>query len=783
VHEALEDRRLQGAVRAATERLSSAYGRVAAETSDFDDLRRRAAEIRRRTLLQLDRHLETLADNVERNGGHVYFAADAAAARAYVLALAHRHGVRRVVKSKSMISEEIELNHALEASGVEAVETDLGEYIVQQAGEVPSHIIIPALHKTVEQVSGLFSSIVGRDLPPDPPQLAAMARAVLRDRFLTADMGVSGVNFAVAESGTLAIVSNEGNVDMCTTLPRVHVALMGMERLVPSWDELPPLLRILPMAGTGQRITTYVTFLSGPRRPQEPDGPDETHLVILDNGRASILGTEFADVLRCIRCGACLNVCPIYRNIGGHAYGAVYPGPVGAVLSPLLMGDAAADLPYASSLCGACSEACPVGIPLHDLLIKHRQRYVSEGKSPPAERLAFHLLAQTWSRPGTFRFANEVGSRVLRVLGGLPGGDSAWIGRLPGPGAGWTDERDFPAPRGEPFHRRWSRLAREATEPEGTNADRGPRPTSSHHVDPEGTSPPRPRGEPATPLHTDPGLPDLLPTASDGRAAFLARVHAHLSRGAAHAGPAMPGGPLWGSASPAPRSLLPRFVEEITRVVGSAEAVSTPAAAMAAVVELLAGAGATSAVLSEDIPLDLGQLSAALEARDIAAIRYDARPQGHDPGPSPDARGPLWGTTQGGGPSGDSPRQVQDAPTPDDPTKGGTTHGWREATAQAMAGVTGAAYGIADTGTVVLMAGRLPALLPPIHVVVLEASCLLPDLATVCSLLGERGRAFTLPSGVVLATGPSRSSDIGGNIVRGVHGPGRVHVIFLDPSN
>jgi len=776
VHEALNDQRLQGAVRVATERLSNGYGAAAAASDDFAALRHQAGEIRRRAIAELDSHLERFATAFERNGGHVYFARDAAAARRYVLDVAQRNGVRRVAKSKSMISEEIELNHALGAAGIEAVETDLGEYIVQQAGEMPSHIIIPALHKTVGQVADLFSSVVGRDLPPDPPQLMAAARVVLREQFLAADMGISGVNFAVADSGTLAIVSNEGNVDLCTTLPRIHVALMGMERLTPTWADLAVLLRVLPAAGTGQRITTYNTFITGPRRADEPDGPDEIHVVILDNGRADILSTEFADVLRCIRCGACLNVCPIYRNIGGHAYGTVYPGPIGAVLSPLLFGDAARELPYASSLCGACTEACPVGIPLHDLLIKHRQRDVAQGRAPASEGLAFRLLAQAWSHPGTFRWSTRMGGHLLRMLGGLPVvGQGAWISRLPGPGAGWTQQRDFPTPHGEPFHQRWSRLFGEQEQDLAAVAELEPTGAQPHPPTPgPGDAVPHvPEvGEPVHPAETGdplprPGAPEVgeprpgpeqgeprpAPGGAEG-AEFLARVRdnlrrapqpAHLPSGVHQTPPIS--GPAGAPDGPAtPHQLAARFIVELEKVAGTAQVVASPEQAITAIVEQLVAQGVSTALLSDPVPLDTHQLEQALALRGITSLAWRDSPQALV---TPATRSLL-----------------------------------REVAAGAMAGVTGSVFGIADTGTIMVTSGagvgRLPPLLPPCHVSVLRLSRVLPDLAAACHVLGQWGDAVRLPTGVVLQTGPSRSSDIAGQIVRGVHGPGRVHIVIMD---
>lgn len=467
---ALSDGRLQGAVRLATERIQAAYAHQRESLPEFGALRQRASEIRRRTLEQLDSHLARLADQMVGHGCTVYFADDAASACAYIVGLAQREGVRMVVKSKSMIGEEIEINHALEQAGITPVETDLGEFICQLAQEPPSHLLAPAMHKTRGQIADLFSTLTGRPVSDDPEQLTALARTLLREKFLTADMGISGVNFGVAESGTLTLVSNEGNGRMCTSVPRLHVALMGMERVVPTWEDLAVLMRILPLAATGQPISTYYSLLSGPRRSDEPDGPEQMHVVIVDNGRSQILGTEFQDILRCIRCGACLNVCPIYRNIGGHAYGTTYSGPIGAVLSPLLLGDQARDLPYASSLCGACTEVCPVGIPLHDLLIEHRARDVERRQGLSAEHAAFSALSQTWQTPALYRLSAEAGAVGLRALSR----GRRWIPLLPGPGAAWTEKRDFPTPPGSPFHTRWQQVSSEQVTPvpppDGENA-------------------------------------------------------------------------------------------------------------------------------------------------------------------------------------------------------------------------------------------------------------------------------------------------------------------------
>jgi L-lactate dehydrogenase complex protein LldF len=314
-----------------------------------------------------------------------------------------------VVKSKSMASEEIGLNEHLEAAGIEVVETDLGEFIVQVAGEAPEHIIMPAIHKSREQVRDLFEPLAGRELGTDPADLINFARGHLRERFLSAPVGVTGVNFAVAETGTVVMVTNEGNGRMCSSLPRVHIAVMGMERVVAQASDLAVLLPLLTRSATGQKISSYVSMLSGPRRGDEGDGPDEMHVVILDNGRARVRETSYRSVLNCIRCGACQNVCPVYRQVGGTAYGWVYGGPIGAVLTPLLNGDH--ELSHASSLCAACDDVCPVKIPLHELLLGLRRDRAADAAGP-MERLAFRLWGFAWSRPWIFRLSVRLAGRA-----------------------------------------------------------------------------------------------------------------------------------------------------------------------------------------------------------------------------------------------------------------------------------------------------------------------------------------------------------------------------------
>jgi L-lactate dehydrogenase complex protein LldF len=417
---------------------------------DREALRDRGTAIRNEVLADLDGAIERLAEACQANGVIVHHATDAAAARQIVRTIVRDAGARTVVKSKSMLTEEIELNPALEADGVRVLETDLGEYLIQVDGDRPSHIIGPAVHLTREQVRQSLSRVAGHELPPEPEQLMAWARGELRESFFTADVGITGANFGVAETGTVVLVSNEGNARMTTTLPRVHVALMGIERVVPRLDDLAVLLPLLTGHGTGQRISCYVTLIDGPRRADEHDGPEEQHLVLVDNGRRAIANSEYADVLRCIRCGACQNICPVYRQVGGHAYNWVYGGPIGAVLTPLMRDDpASTELAHASTLCAACDDICPVRIPLHDLLSRLRHRRAVDGQTPFRERLAFELWSRGWSHPRLYRLSGRIGRLVL-----LPLSRGGRVRRVIGPLGRWTAGRSLPLPNRKPFHRR-----------------------------------------------------------------------------------------------------------------------------------------------------------------------------------------------------------------------------------------------------------------------------------------------------------------------------------------
>lgn len=448
VDKALHDDQLHVALQRATGRFTTLRADALASLTDPDAVRDRARLIRAHTLSQLDRYLTQFAERVEAVGGVVHWAVDAAAANQIVLEIARRHGVKRVVKGKSMVSEETELNRDLIAAGLDVIESDLGERIIQLVGEHPSHIIVPAVHKTKEEIGRILHDKLGLPLTTVPEEMTAGVRESLRQDFLRADLGISGVNFGVAETGTLALVENEGNGRLSTTTPRVHIALMGIERLVPTLADLGVMLQVLARSATGQKLTVYNNLITGPRRVGEPDGPDELHVVLVDNGRSRVLGTEVAEILYCIRCGACLNACPVYQQMGGHAYGSVYPGPVGAVLTPALGGvDEWPELPHASSLCGACRDVCPVRINIPRMLLVQRVETQKRGHSPWWLKVGLPIYSWLVVRPSMFRLAVQIGGFGTRLLGGR----ERVIRWMPPPLSGWTDHRTFPAFAPKPF--------------------------------------------------------------------------------------------------------------------------------------------------------------------------------------------------------------------------------------------------------------------------------------------------------------------------------------------
>ena len=410
---------------------------AAFEGWDLEALRDLGANVRLRALANLPDLLEQLEKKLTANGIRVHWATDGDEACRIVRDICKARDARAVIKGKSMVSEEMELNHYLEEQGIEALESDLGEYIVQLADETPSHIIMPAIHKNTGEISQLLHDKIGTDLSNDVEYLTASAREKLREKFMNADVGVSGVNFAVAETGTLCLVENEGNGRMTTTVPKCHIAVTGIEKVVPGMEDVAALLALLTRSATGQHITTYFNMISGPRKTRELDGPEEVHLVLVDNGRSTIYqDDELLDTLRCIRCGACMNHCPVYTRVGGHVYGTTYPGPIGEILMPHLIGlDEGRHLPGASSLCGACGEVCPVKIPIPDLLVRLRRESVNGDKLHPA-KVRGHGAKRGWieamlwkgwalmhASARVYRFGTGVASK-LRIL--QPASAGAW---------------------------------------------------------------------------------------------------------------------------------------------------------------------------------------------------------------------------------------------------------------------------------------------------------------------------------------------------------------------
>jgi L-lactate dehydrogenase complex protein LldF len=453
---ALGDRFLHEALDIATTKFIALRREAFGGFADGERLRDRARAIKEATLQRLDEHIERLTANVERLGGHVHFATTAEEARRIVLDIAQRTGARMAVKSKSMATEEIHLNDALQAIGVTPVETDLGEYIIQLAHERPSHIIAPAIHKTKGQVAELFARELKRpDVPADPEVLTKIAREELREKFLQADLGITGANFAVSDTGTVVLVTNEGNGRMATSLPRVHVAVMGVEKIIPSMTDLAVFLAILAKSATGQKLSVYTTLVQGPRRPGELEGPDEFHLILLDNGRIAQLAGTLRESLYCLRCGACLNVCPVYRQIGGHAYGYTYPGPIGILLTAMLNGPGSVkELSHASSLCGACAEACPVRIDIPRMLIELRREVDERAIAPWTERVVFKTLARILSSPRLYQLGARLGRLLQRpfVRDGRLRGLPLMFGQ-------WTRTRDLPAVAPRTFQERWRNRA------------------------------------------------------------------------------------------------------------------------------------------------------------------------------------------------------------------------------------------------------------------------------------------------------------------------------------
>jgi L-lactate dehydrogenase complex protein LldF len=716
--ESLRDPRLRANLKLATETIRAKRGRVVAELPDWEELREAAAAIKDAALLSLDARLVELEAAVAAAGGTVHWARDGAEANAIVLGLARAHGVDSVVKVKSIATDEIGLNEALAAAGVEVLETDLAELIVQLAGDTQSHVVVPAIHKGRREIRDVLAAGLDRpDLGTEPRELAEAARLWLRRRFLSARMGVSGANFAVAETGTVAVVESEGNGRMCTTLPEVLVSVVGIEKVVPSWRDLEVFLQILPRSATGERMNPYTSLWTG---VTEDDGPREFHLVLLDNGRTSALADEVGrQALRCIRCGACLNVCPVYQRTGGHAYGSVYPGPIGAILTPQLVDTPeAATLPFASSLCGACGEVCPVGIEIPKLLVHLRSR-ASESK---LERFSMAGLAKAFGK----RRGYERLQRTAR-LAQRPLVRDGVIASAPGPLARWTRSRDLP-PVAEQTFREWWRERGRGTAKGHAGAGVGDDPSLTTSGEVRSGSSPTPAQARAAGARRD-GPP------SDARGTAPERVAA----GGAGSEPGDARGAVLARVEGAIRGAEPVTVERRYRRRGEVGG--------EALVELFCQRVGEYEATIERAPLaDLpAVLVRACEGLDAIAV--------------PAGLPPDWL------PAG--VRAVVD-------------EGLSAAELDAVDGVlTGAALGIAETGTIVLDGGpdqgrRAITLVPDFHLCVVRAEDLVGTLPEALDVLAAAERR-TCP--ITFVSGPSATSDIELSRVEGVHGPRCLHVV------
>ncbi|KVO77365.1 (Fe-S)-binding protein [Burkholderia ubonensis] len=443
----LADQRLQQNLKKLSTKFVSARADAMTQI-DFPSTRAALKARRNRALENLDAWLEAFEREATRRGTTVLFADTTADAARLVADIARRHDVKKVIKTKSMVSEEMRLNEVLGQMGVQSIETDLGEYILQiNDNEPPSHIIAPVVHKDKDEIADLFARTHHRERLTEIPDMTREAREVLRPHFLSADMGVTGGNFVIAETGSVALVTNEGNEGMCTVMPRVHVAVTGIEKVLPTLEDLATAMRLLPRSATGQKTSNYFSLLTGPRGPGDEDGPEHMYVVLVDGGRTGLIGGEFQEMLRCIRCGACMNHCPVYQKVGGHTYGWVYPGPMGSVLTPSYVGlDRTLDLPQAATLCGECDSVCPVGIPLSHLLRTLREKQVERRLRPWRERAALAAWGFVARRPTLYALTTKLAVRILERLGGGGG----MLRRLPMMG-GWMETRDLPVPTGRTF--------------------------------------------------------------------------------------------------------------------------------------------------------------------------------------------------------------------------------------------------------------------------------------------------------------------------------------------
>ena len=454
LHERLDRQTHDQIMRAAVAKAQDLIGRnrqkMVDDLGDWEGWRARAEQIRQDVLENLDAYLYKLSEEIDKRGGNVFFARTKEEATDYILSVIKAKNAKKVVKSKSMVTEEIGLNHVLEGAGVSVLETDLGEFLLQLAKDPPSHVVVPAIHRDRRQIQETLRKTMGYTGSDTPEDMTLFVRKTIRPEFFAADVGISGCNFAVAESGSMALVSNEGNARLCTTLPKTHIAVMGMERLAPSFAEVDVLITMLARSAVGQRLTGYNTWLTPPKRSGELDGPEEFHLVIIDNGRSDILASQFSPILQCIRCGACMNTCPCYREVGGHGYGSIYPGPLGAVLTPLIGGyEKFRDLPQVCTLCTACDSVCPVKIPLSGLIRRHRIAEVEMGIRPTGEKLAMKGFGVANGSPWLWNLTMKAGAPAMKL--GIHNGRAPIEPKVI---KAWTNARDLPEGDGESF-RTW----------------------------------------------------------------------------------------------------------------------------------------------------------------------------------------------------------------------------------------------------------------------------------------------------------------------------------------